>query len=82
MKKVLTHKSTSKKQQKGQGNGLVSLTFFSIIMSMKTLIQQDYSKFPRNYQLKICSDLDVLLLCDESVRLLSEVVEQEKLKAV
>ena len=50
---------------------------FGIIMSMKTLItQQDYSKFPRNYQLKICSELDVLLPCDDSVRLLSEVVEE------
>ncbi|MPM51869.1 IS1182 family transposase ISClbu1 [bioreactor metagenome] len=39
-------------------------------------IQQDYSKFPRNYQLKLCSELDVLLPCDESVRLLSEVVEE------
>lgn len=40
------------------------------------LIQQDYTKFRRNYQLKICSELDVLLPCDESVRLLSEVVEE------
>ena len=44
---------------------------------MKTLkIQQDYSKYPRNYQLKISSELDVLLPSDESVRLLSEVVEE------
>ena len=40
------------------------------------IIQQDYSKFPRNYQLKICSELDILLPCDDSVRLLSEVVEE------
>jgi transposase len=44
---------------------------------MKTqIIQKDYSKFPRNYQLKICSELDILLPQDESVRLLSEVMEE------
>ncbi len=51
--------------------------FSGIIMSMKTTkIQKDYSEFPRNYQLKLCSELDVLLPSDESVRLLSEVVEE------
>lgn len=45
-------------------------------MKKDQLIQQDYSKYPRNYQLKICSELDVLLPCDDSVRLLSEVVEE------
>ena len=40
------------------------------------LNQKDYSKFPRNYQLKLCSELDILLPADESVRLLSEVMEE------
>ena len=40
------------------------------------LSQKDYSKFPRNYQLKLCSELDILLPADESVRLLSEVMEE------
>ncbi|MCL2816658.1 MAG: IS1182 family transposase [Oscillospiraceae bacterium] len=45
-------------------------------MKKDTIIQKDYSKFPRNYQLKICSELDILIPCDESVRLLSEVMEE------
>jgi len=44
-------------------------------MEKSTIIQKDYSKFHRNYQLKISSELDILLPCDESVRLLSEVME-------
>ena len=44
-------------------------------MMKSSIIQKDYSKFPRNYQLKISSELDILIPCDESVRLLSEVME-------
>jgi len=44
-------------------------------MMKNQTIPKDYSKFPRNYQLKICSELDILIPCDESVRLLSEVME-------
>jgi len=44
-------------------------------MKKDKLIQKDYSKYPRNYQLKISSELDILIPCDESVRLLSEVME-------
>ena len=40
------------------------------------LSQKDYSKFPKNYQLKLCGELDILLPSDESVRLLSEVMEE------
>jgi len=40
------------------------------------LHQKDYSKYPRNYQLKLCSEFDVMLPADESVRLLSEVMEE------
>jgi len=45
-------------------------------MKKNQLCQKDYSKFPRNYQLKLCSEMDVLLPADESVRLLSEVMEE------
>jgi transposase len=45
-------------------------------MKTNKLIQKDYSKYPRNYQLRISSELDILLPCDESVRLLSEVMEE------
>ena len=45
-----------------------------MLMKTKTL-QKDYSRFPRNYQLKLCSEWDVKLPADESVRLLSEVME-------
>ena len=45
-------------------------------MLKQQLNQKDYSKFPRNYQLKLCSELDILLPLDESVRLLSEVMEE------
>ena len=44
-------------------------------MKKNQIIQKDYSKYPRNYQLKLCSEFDVLLPADESVRLLSEVME-------
>jgi len=40
------------------------------------LSQKDYSKYPNNYQLKLCSEYDVFLPADESVRLLSEVMEE------
>mgnify|MGYP002411164956 CR=1 FL=1 len=51
--------------------------FFGIIKVMKNLkIQQDYSKYPRNYQLRICGETDVLIPRDDSVRLLSEVMEE------
>jgi len=45
-------------------------------MKSYQIIQKDYSRYPRNYQLKICSELDILIPCDESVRLLSEVMEE------
>ena len=45
-------------------------------MTKTSIIQKDYSRFPRNYQLKLSSELDILLPCDESVRLLSEVMEE------
>jgi len=45
-------------------------------MQKTKLIQKDYSKYPRNYQLKISSELEILIPCDESVRLLSEVMEE------
>jgi len=44
-------------------------------MKNNQLIQKEYSKYPRNYQLKISSEPDILIPCDESVRLLSEVME-------
>ena len=44
-------------------------------MKKEQLYQKDYSRFPRNYQLKLCSELDILLPADETVRLLSEVME-------
>ena len=44
-------------------------------MKNNQLVQKDYSKYPRNYQLKISSELDIMIPCDESVRLLSEVME-------
>ena len=44
-------------------------------MKKHQLHQKDYSRFPRNYQVKLCSELDILLPSDESVRLLSEVME-------
>jgi len=45
-------------------------------MQKTKLIQKGYSKYPRNYQLKISSELEILIPCDESVRLLSEVMEE------
>lgn len=44
-------------------------------MKNNTIIQKDYTMFPRNYQLKICSEYDILIPADESVRLLCEVME-------
>ncbi len=40
------------------------------------ILQKDYSVFPRNYQLKLSSEWEVMLPADESVRLLSEVMEE------
>lgn len=43
---------------------------------MKQLkIQADYSKFGRSFQLKLLSETDVLIPCDDSVRLAAEVLE-------
>jgi len=44
-------------------------------MTKTTIIQKNYSTFPRNYQLKICSETDILIPSDDSVRLLSEILE-------
>lgn len=44
-------------------------------MEKTQIIQKDYSKYPRNYQLKILSETDILIPADDSVRLLSEVME-------
>lgn len=44
-------------------------------MKKQQLQQKDYSTFPRNYQLKISSEYEVLIPADESVRLLNEVME-------
>ena len=40
------------------------------------IIQKDYSTFSRNYQLKICSETDILIPSDDSVRLLNEILEE------
>ena len=45
-------------------------------MLKQQLFQKDYRTYPRNFQLKLCSEYDVLLPADESVRLLSEVMEE------
>jgi len=45
-------------------------------MKKTQLSQKDYSKYPNKYQLKLCSEYDVLLPADESVRLLSEGLEE------
>ena len=45
-------------------------------MLKQQLSQKDYSTYPRNYQLKLCSEYEVMLPADESVRLLSEVMEE------
>ena len=43
---------------------------------MKQLkIHPDYTTFGRTYQLKICSETDILIPSDDKVRLLSEVME-------
>jgi len=39
------------------------------------ILQKDYNTFSRNYQLKICSETDILIPSDDSVRLLSEILE-------
>jgi len=44
-------------------------------MKKNQLSQKDYRTYPRNYQLKLCSEYEVMLPADESVRLLSEVME-------
>jgi len=50
--------------------------FFGIIKLMKTIkIHSDYTTFGRVYQLKISSETEVLIPCDDSVRLLNEILE-------
>lgn len=44
-------------------------------MKTTNIIQKNYSVFPRNYQLKLFSETDVLIPDDDSVRLLNEVLE-------
>jgi transposase len=41
----------------------------------KSTIQKDYTTFGRVYQLKISSETDVLIPCDDSVRLANEIME-------
>lgn len=38
-------------------------------------VQQDYTRFRREYQLRISSEIEVLIPSDESVRLLDEILE-------
>ncbi|MCL2013822.1 MAG: transposase [Oscillospiraceae bacterium] len=45
-------------------------------MKKQTIYQKDYSKYQKNYQVQLCSELDILLPEDESIRLLSEVMEE------
>ena len=45
-------------------------------MIKNIIIQKDYTRFPRYYQLKIESHTDILIPSDDSVRLLSEVLEE------
>ena len=44
-------------------------------MKKTNIIQKNYSAFPRNYQLKLFSETDVLIPNDDSVRLLNEVLD-------
>jgi len=44
-------------------------------MSKTNIIQKDYSRFPRNYQLKIATETDILISADDSVRILDEILE-------
>lgn len=69
------------KELQRQKNPLKCIAFwrffwYNKVMTNKNIIQKDYSKFPRNYQLKICSEYDILIPADESVRLLSKVMEE------
>ena len=45
-------------------------------MTNTKLLQKNYSTYPRNYQVKLLSELEILIPCDESVRLVSEVMEE------
>lgn len=38
-------------------------------------LQKDYSKYPREYQLRIETEMEILIQADDSVRLLNEVLE-------
>ena len=40
------------------------------------ITQKDYSIFERNYQVKICSETDILVPSDDKVRLLSGILEE------
>ena len=45
-------------------------------MKKDQLSQKDYRIYARNYQLKLCSEFEAILAADETVRLLSEVMEE------
>jgi len=45
-------------------------------MNKQQLTKKDYTTYPRNYQLKLSSEYEVMLPADETVRLLSEVMEE------
>jgi len=45
-------------------------------MKKNQLNQKEYSRFKRQYQLKLSSEFEILVPMDESVRLLSEVTEE------
>ena len=62
--------------KKAEGIATVRLFWYNWNMNYTNKIQKDYTTYSRNYQLKISSELEILIPCDESVRLLSEVMEE------
>jgi transposase len=74
--KGLTHKSAEKSTKNAEETvAFLRLFWYNLFMNNK-LIQQNYTTFGKVYQLKICSETDILIPSDDSVRLLDAVLEE------
>lgn len=54
--------------------------FCIIILCVKNIIQIDYTKYGDNYQLKLPLEIDCIIPKDDSMRLLSQIIEEMNLE--
>ena len=70
-------KQTDKKGRAKRPERVAKALLFWYNLNMKNkLIEKDYSTYGRNYQVKLCSETEKLIPCDDKARLLNEILEE------